>query len=138
MSIVHIHPRSSELFIVTEGTIISEMALEAGTNDDGSNRSIQTKLGPGQMTVFPQGALHTQFNPNCTPAVAVASFVSDDPGFEGIIPATFSLRDQVIVNSFGDAIPAEDLEKFKDSLPKDIFLLVEECMAQCSQNQTTH
>jgi hypothetical protein len=138
MSIVHIHPRSAELFVVTEGTIVTETVLEAGTNDDGSDRSIRLTLDAGQMTVFPQGSFHTQFNPNCTPALAVASFVSDDPGFEGIIPATFSLQDQVIVNSFGDAIPAEDLEKFKASLPEGIFLVVEECMAQCSQNQTTH
>jgi hypothetical protein len=30
------------------------------------------------MTVFPQGAIHTEFNPDCVPAAFVAAFPDED------------------------------------------------------------
>lgn len=48
------------------------------------------------MTVFPQGSTHTEWNPDCTDAVFVAGFNSDDPGVKQDAQTTFGLSDEVM------------------------------------------
>ncbi|KAL0779990.1 hypothetical protein CaCOL14_004474 [Colletotrichum acutatum] len=61
MSFLHLHPRASELLVVTSGRLITEMVPEAGVLDaSGNQRIIRADLGANQMTVFPQGSFHTQ------------------------------------------------------------------------------
>ena len=68
----HVHPRAGELIVVVEGCLFTSVAAE--------NRALHRNhtLNQYEMTVFPQGAIHTNFNPDCTPAVFVAAFPDED------------------------------------------------------------
>ena len=72
----HIHPRSSEINVVVKGSLVAEFTLENGA------RTVTNTVGTNQMTVFAQGALHTEFNPDCEDALFVAGFASEDPGVQ--------------------------------------------------------
>ena len=72
----HVHPRSSEINVVVKGSLVAEFTLENGA------RTITNTVLTNQMTVFPQGALHTEWNPDCTDALFVAGFASEDPGVQ--------------------------------------------------------
>lgn len=59
----HTHPRATELAIVVKGRMISEFVAEMFA------RKIRNEHGTYSMVVFPQGALHLEFNPYCTEMV---------------------------------------------------------------------
>ena len=132
MVATHLHPRSAELFAVVTGRVYTESVPEAGVVDsEGNPRVIRSELGPLQMTVFHQGAFHTQMNPDCKPALAVASFASEDPGAAVIAPQLFALSDDVVVNGFGGAIKAEDVDKIREAIPPGLQIMLDECRAKC-------
>ncbi|KAL2881062.1 hypothetical protein SGCOL_003721 [Colletotrichum sp. CLE4] len=132
MSFLHLHPRASELLVVTSGRLITEMVPEAGVLDaDGKQRVIRADLGPNQMTVFPQGSFHTQVNPECTPASAVVSFTSDEGGTAMVAAQLFALSDDVIETSFGSSIDGEDIDRVRQAIPKSLVLKVGECLEKC-------
>ncbi|KAF2104999.1 spherulin-1A [Rhizodiscina lignyota] len=125
----HTHPRSSEINIVIEGRL--------GTNFIGENGGplITNTLDKLQMTVFPQGALHTEFNPDCDSAIFVAGFASEDPGVQQVAQTLFSVQESVLSADLGlqgtDSINGQDIEAFKDKLPANVALGVESCLAKC-------
>jgi oxalate decarboxylase/phosphoglucose isomerase-like protein (cupin superfamily) len=132
MAALHIHPRSAELFAVLSGRVYTEMITETGVVDaNGHPRLIRTELGPKQMTVFPQGSFHAQMNPDCTPALAIAAFTSDDPGAALILPQAFAETDDFVLNAFGGAIQKEDLAKLRELMPKGALFEVDECKKRC-------
>ncbi|TQN67872.1 Spherulin-1A [Colletotrichum shisoi] len=132
MSFLHTHPRASELFAVVSGRILTEMVTEAGVvGPDGKPRVIRADLGPSQMTVFPQGAFHTQVNPECSPASVAVSFTSEEAGVGLIASQTFALSDDVIARSFGNSIAGEDIDKVRNAIPKGVAIKVDECLKKC-------
>lgn len=132
MASLHIHPRSAEIFVVLEGRVQTEMIPEGGAVDaDGKPRTIRTELSANQTTIFPQGSFHAQLNKECEPALAVAAFSSDDPGAALIVPQVFQQSDEFVLNSFGGALSAEDLAKFRAAIPQGAFFDVEECRKRC-------
>jgi mannose-6-phosphate isomerase-like protein (cupin superfamily) len=68
----HVHPRAAELNLVVEGRLFASVTAENGATHRNHT------LNKFEMTVFPQGAIHTEFNPDCTPAVFVAAFPDED------------------------------------------------------------
>jgi hypothetical protein len=68
----HVHPRAAELNLVVEGRLFGSVTAENGATHRNHT------LNKFEMTVFPQGAIHTEFNPDCTPAVFVAAFPDED------------------------------------------------------------
>ncbi|KAK4151709.1 Spherulin-1A [Chaetomidium leptoderma] len=132
MASLHIHPRAAEIFVVLAGRVYTETVPEGGVLDaDGKPRVIRTELTANQTTIFPQGSFHAQMNPDCTPALTVAAFASDDPGAALILPQAFTQTDDFVVNSFGGAISVEDLARFRDAIPQGAFFEVEECRKRC-------
>jgi hypothetical protein len=132
MSFLHIHPRASELFAVTAGNVLTEMVAEAGVMDaEGKQRVIRNELGPGMLTVFPGGSLHTQLNVECEPATFVASFTSEDPGAAFIVGQTFATSDDVIMNSFGPVFSGQDIDAIRDALPEGIEIKIDQCLETC-------
>lgn len=132
MASLHIHPRSAEIFVVLAGRVITQMIPEGGVTDaDGKPRLIRTELTANQTTIFPQGSFHAQMNPECTPAFAVAAFASDDPGAALVVPQAFEQSDDFVVNSFGGALSAEDLAKFRAAVPQGPFFDVQACRKRC-------
>ncbi|CZS93671.1 related to spherulin 1A precursor [Rhynchosporium agropyri] len=132
----HLHPRATELQIVTQGTLEVEMVPENGVfNIPGDAKSgrrvIKNTVAPFEMTPFYQGSVHTQFNPNCEDAVFIASFNSEDFGAGQIADELFSLSPNVVSAAFGDAINGADVEKFKGTIPVAIAQGVELCLKKC-------
>ena len=53
------------------------------------------------MTVFPKGATHTEFNPDCNDAVFVAGFADEDPGVEQLTQTLFNLNGDLVKADLG-------------------------------------
>jgi hypothetical protein len=122
----HIHPRSSQINVVVKGKLGTEFIAENGA------RAISGVLETFQMTVFPMGATHTEFNPDCDDAVFVAGFASEDPGVEQLAQTLFSLDPELVKADLGvDTINGEDIEEFRDRLPANVALGVESCLKKC-------
>ncbi|KAF4451420.1 Cupin [Fusarium austroafricanum] len=132
LNTLHVHPRSAELQLVVEGRLFTEMAPENGVVDsDGKRRVIKNEIGPLQMTPFYQGSVHTQFNPDCTDVIFVASFASEDFGTGLVLDQTFAFADEVVAAAFGQAVAGEDINAFREAIPTNIALGVEECLQRC-------
>ncbi|KAF2226852.1 RmlC-like cupin domain-containing protein [Elsinoe ampelina] len=127
----HVHPRSVELQIVTQGRLVTEMVPENGVLQDGKRRVIRNTLEKNQMTPFYQGSVHAQFNPDCEDASFVAAFNSEDFGAGQVPDELFALSDEVVAAAFGQAVAGEDVEKFRKAIPVSIAKGVEECLAKC-------
>ncbi|KAK4499265.1 hypothetical protein PRZ48_009778 [Zasmidium cellare] len=122
----HVHPRSSEINIIVEGRLGTEFIAENGADPK------QNTLEKYQMTVFPQGALHTEFNPDCTDAVFVAGFASEDPGVEQAAQTLFNLDPELVKADLGvEAINGQDIEAFRKMIPANVALGVESCLKKC-------
>jgi len=123
----HIHPRSSEINIIVEGRLGTMFIPENGVKPIGINY-----LDQYQMTVFPQGATHLEFNPDCTNAVFVAGFGSEDPGVEQVAQALFSLDPAVVQAALGvETINGADITTFKNRIPPNVALGVQQCLDKC-------
>ncbi|KFY83580.1 hypothetical protein V498_07961 [Pseudogymnoascus sp. VKM F-4517 (FW-2822)] len=132
----HVHLRGTELQIVTEGTIHTEMIVENGvftTAGDAKSgrRLIQNDLSVNKMTVFYQGSVHTQYNTGCKPAKFVASFNSEDPGTGSVADELFALSEDVVIAAFGQAVDGAQVDDFKGKIPVSIAKGVEECLNTC-------
>jgi hypothetical protein len=131
----HVHPRSVELQIVTKGRLTVAMAPENGVfvNNDASKgrRIITNTIGEYEMTPFYQGSVHTQFNPDCTPAIFVASFNNEDFGAGQIADELFAFNQDIVSAAFGNFIEGKDVAKFKAKIPVSIANGVEQCLKTC-------
>ena len=122
----HTHPRSSEINVVVKGSLITEFTLENGA------RSVANRLDMNQMTVFPQGAVHTEFNPGCDDALFVAGFASEDPGVQHAAQTFLGLSDDVVKAALGqDTFAGEDVDRVRHLIPANVAEGVEECLMQC-------
>ena len=123
----HVHPRSSEINVVVQGALVAEFVSENGV------APITNNLSQFQMTVFPQGALHTEFNPLCTPSIFVAGFASEDPGVQQAAQSFFSLESDIVQAALGGdgTVNGMDIDAFKGLVPKNVALGVESCLKAC-------
>jgi hypothetical protein len=125
----HTHPRSSEINVVVQGQLSTEYILENGATP------ISNTINQFQMTIFPQGAVHTEFNPTCDKAVFVAGFASEDPGVQQSAQTFFGLQDEIIRGALGvgdnAAFDGKSLDAFRDSLPPNVAQGVADCVARC-------
>ena len=125
----HTHPRSSEINVVVQGTLQTEFILENGA------RTVKNTLEKHQMTVFPQGALHTEFNPNCDDAIFVAGFASEDPGVQQAAQSFFGMDKDVVQAAIGNDFTFEgkDVGRFRGLIPENVAMGVESCLAKCKK-----
>jgi hypothetical protein len=123
----HTHPRSAEINIVVEGELGTEFITENGAT------LIKNRLSTYQMTVFPQGAIHTEWNPDCTPATFVAGFASEDPGVQQSAQRLFDMDDDLLEAVFANdfTFAGEDIDTFRSLVPANVALGVESCLAKC-------
>ena len=132
MNTFHVHPRSAELQLVVQGHLKTEMIPENGVlNDNGTRRVIKNEIGPFQMTPFYQGSIHVQFNPNCTDAIFVASFASEDFGAGQVLDEAFASSDDVVAASIGQIVAGEDIDAVRKAIPASVALGVEKCLEDC-------
>ncbi|KAI4259522.1 MAG: hypothetical protein LQ352_000709 [Teloschistes flavicans] len=123
----HTHPRSTEFNLVVQGTLQTQFTLE------NKARTIHNTLATYQMTAFPQGALHTEFNPNCEPATFVAGFASEDPGVQQIAQTFFGFDPDIVQAAVGNDFTFEgkDVGLFRSLIPENVALGVESCLKKC-------
>jgi hypothetical protein len=129
----HVHPRSVELQIVTQGRLMTEMLPENGVLDPatGKRRVIANEVKTNQMTPFYQGSVHTQFNPDCTPATFVAAFNNEDFGAGQVLDELVSFSTDVVEAAFGQVVDGANVDAFRAAIPISIAKGVEECLARC-------
>ena len=123
----HTHPRGTEFNVVVQGALQAESQLENGAPN------FQANLTQYQATVFPQGAIHTEFNPLCTESIFVAGFNSEDPGVQQVAQTFFSFRPDLVQAVLGGdgTVNGEDLEAFRATIPRNVALGVESCLRTC-------
>jgi hypothetical protein len=123
----HTHPRSAELNIAVQGRLIAEFIAENGAP------TIRNIIDTFQATVFPQGALHTEMNPDCEPATFVAGFASEDPGVQQAAQTLFDIDDDLLEAAFLSDFTFDgvDIDQFRALIPKNVALGVESCLQRC-------
>jgi hypothetical protein len=121
------HPRSAELNIIVEGVLGTEYIAENG------HTLIQNTLTKYQLTIFPQGAIHTEFNPTCENATFVAGFASEDPGVQQSAQRLFDLTDDVLDATFANdfTFDGRDIDQFREAIPANVAHGVEQCLTKC-------
>lgn len=123
----HTHPRGSEINVIVQGRLNTLFVPENDVDPIGVNL-----LDKFQMTVFPQGATHMEFNPDCDPAVFVAGFNSEDPGVEQSAQTLFELRPDVVQADLGVVtLNGESIDEFEANLPANVALGVRSCLNKC-------
>ncbi|KAF4589611.1 methylitaconate delta2-delta3-isomerase [Ophiocordyceps camponoti-floridani] len=127
MNTPHVHNRATELNVVVQGRLATNFMMENG------GRPLQNLLSRFQMAVFPQGALHMEFNPDCDDAVFVAGFNNADPGVGQMAQNLFVLRPDVVGATLGGVptINGKDIETFRGMIPANVALGVDACLDKC-------
>lgn len=123
----HIHPRSSEINFVAEGSLLTEFIGENEAN------IVRARVDQYQVTVFPKGSVHTEFNPTCGQAIFVSGFSDEDPGTLQVAQTFFGLDDDLIQATLqqGGSFAGEDIDVMRSLIPKNVALGVESCLATC-------
>ncbi|KAG4422080.1 hypothetical protein IFR04_004821 [Cadophora malorum] len=123
----HVHPRAAELNLIIEGRLFASVTAENGA------RHMNHTLSKYQMTVFPAGAVHTEFNPDCTPATFVAAFPHEDPGVGQIAELYFGLENEIVSGSAGGEVSVDgaDIDTFRKLIPANVAAGVDSCLAKC-------
>jgi hypothetical protein len=84
------------------------------------------------MAVFPQGALHLEFNPDCEDMVFIATFNNEDPGLNTPAESLFQLDDDFAALALGlEFLPGADVDKYRNLVPATIAQGVESCLKRC-------
>ncbi|KAJ7770024.1 RmlC-like cupin [Mycena metata] len=129
MNTPHTHPRATEIQFSVNGTIRTGMITENGA------RFIMTEIGPGGMTIFPQGSVHFQLNEGCEPAMFVSGFNSEDPGALQIAQRFLGLSPDIVAATLGD-IGVEEVLGLDSIIPDSVSLGTDECLKRCNLPRT--
>ncbi|OAA57746.1 spherulin-1B precursor [Cordyceps fumosorosea ARSEF 2679] len=124
MNTAHVHPRATELNVVVQGRLVTNFVLENGA------APVANTMSTFQMAVFPQGAIHQEFNPDCEEAVFVAAFPDADPGVSQVAQNFFGLRPDVVGATLGgvQTLDGKDIETFRHAIPDNIALGIDACL----------
>ncbi|KAG5990916.1 hypothetical protein E4U43_004160 [Claviceps pusilla] len=128
MNSPHVHNRATQLNFVAEGRLVTNFIEENGV------RAVANTVDKFQMAIFPQGAIHIEFNPDCEDAVFVAGFNNADPGVQTIAQNFFQLRPDVIKATLGRGVQSwdgADIESFREGIPANIALGIDACLKKC-------
>ncbi|QDS69556.1 hypothetical protein FKW77_007891 [Venturia effusa] len=128
MNTPHVHPRGNEFLTVVDGALSTGMILE-----NGFTKEITGTLNKLQGTVFPQGAIHYQFNPTCHDATFVATLNNEDAGTNSVAQGFFGLNGEVVNAALGfqSPIAGADIDKVRASIPLSLAQGVEQCLKTC-------
>ncbi|KAM0327196.1 hypothetical protein ACHAQA_006329 [Verticillium albo-atrum] len=127
MNTAHVHPRATELNVVVKGRLVTNFVIENGV------KPIENTMELYQMSVFPKGAIHQEFNPDCEDTVFVAGFNDPDPGVEQVAQAFFNLNPEVVSATLGGVttLDGKDLESFREHIPDNVALGIDACLNKC-------
>lgn len=102
--------------------------------ENGFTKEIVGTLNKLQGTIFPQGAIHYQFNPTCNDATFVATLNNEDAGTNSVAQGFFGLNGDVVNAALGfqSPIAGADIEKVRASIPLSLAQGVEQCLKTCN------
>lgn len=83
---------------MVNGTLVVQFKLENGA------KTVTDFVKTNQMTIFPQGALHTEWNPDRTGALFVAGFAGRDPGVQQEAQTCFGLATEAVGAAVGKRV----------------------------------
>lgn len=119
--------------IVLSGHLMTQTIPEFGVVDaKGKPRVIHTDLTTNMMTVFHQGAFHTQINPECEPATSITAFNSEDGGFGFIADQVFALDNDILGAQLGNVISGADIDLVRQHLPQGFGARIDACLKKCN------
>lgn len=104
----HVHPRATKYAVAVKGTTHTWMITENGAP------LIEETLTTGQMTIFPQAAVHSMMNVGCEDAQLVCSFNSEDPGTNNLANAFFDMPTNITQTVLGASV---DIQAVAGQLP---------------------
>jgi len=125
----HIHPRATELQLVTSGG-----PIQAAFIQENAVRTVQNTIPVGSATIFPKGSLHFQQNLGCEPTTFVASFDFVDPGALQAAQNFFAL-DKSVLNATLGGVGVGFLDSLQ--LPANVVLGAQECLDRCGIDRSS-
>lgn len=128
----HVHVGGTEFNIALNGTFQTFLALEPPTTNSGAPpRVVNLTMNTLQATIFPQGSPHMEFNPSCETRAFVAAFGTDDFGRTQEFEALFSVPDDVLEDSLGDALSRSQIDKVRSKIPGPVMKTIHQCKVKC-------
>lgn len=131
----HVHPRAAEFLILVEGSSVRfGSILENGLVGPGEKQEITGALSRLEMTAFPQGSMHWQFNDGCEKAVLVAALSSGNPGTNQMTNL-FQLDPAVVNATLGSpgSLNGGAVEAFGKLIPANLVQDAKSCLARCNR-----
>ncbi|CRK26412.1 hypothetical protein BN1708_014535 [Verticillium longisporum] len=115
------------LNVVVKGRLVTNFVIENGVEP------IENTMSLYQMSVFPKGAIHQEYYPDCEDTVFVAGFNDPDPGVEQVAQAFFSLNPEVVSATLGGVttLDGKDIASFREHIPDNVALGIEACLNKC-------
>lgn len=123
----HVHNRATELNIMVQGRLVTNFVIENRVDP------IENTMTQWQMSAFPQGAIHGEYNPDCEAAVFVAGFNSEDPGVSQIAQNFFKLEKQLLKATLGgvNTFDGKDIDSFREVIPANVAMGIDKCLDIC-------
>ncbi|CAF0806696.1 unnamed protein product [Rotaria sordida] len=125
MNLPHTHPRATEINFSVKGT------FQVGFKQENAADFIMNTVGPGVAAIFPQGAVHFEQNLDCTPAIFVAAFNSEDPGVLTVADAFFGALPATIVGASLGGLNIATVNDIRKSIPANPSIGIQECKKRC-------
>lgn len=122
----HIHPRATNFVVAISGTTRTFMINENGA------RTVTETLNPGQMTIFPQAAVHSMMNIGCENAQLISALSSDDAGTTNLANAFFSLPSNITDTIIGGGLSAQNIMGRVPAVGTGSNFGPAECRAACA------
>ncbi|PIN05449.1 hypothetical protein CDL12_22014 [Handroanthus impetiginosus] len=114
----HVHPRSSEVFVVMEDTLYAGFITSNRQNPNVMYKLFAMILHPGDVYVFPRGLIHFQYNVGKGNAVAFAGFNSQYPGLITLANALFGSEPPLPSDVLAKAFQLdEEVVEYLQSIP---------------------
>lgn len=146
----HLHPRAANFVTAITGNTTTWMIGENGV------RTVETILTPMKMTIFPAGSVHAMQNhgtsnqppcspfsishmltrtSDCEPALLVSALNSDDTGTTNLLPALWTMPQDIIQAAFGDAgMETQQAGRGIPPIGTGAILGSAECIKKCGIN----
>jgi len=129
MNSPHTHPRATEINFSVNTTLRGGVLVENGA------RFAEIDIAPGSATVFPQGAIHFEFNPSCESAMFVAGFNGEDPGVDQVAQRFFGLPPDIVGAALG-GLGVQQVADVAALIPDNVILGVDSCLQRCNITRT--
>jgi len=93
---------------------------------------IEETLTAGQMTIFPQAAVHSMMNVGCEDAQLICSFNSEDPGSNNLVNAFFTMPPNITQTILGAGVDIQTAAGQIPGVGTGAIAGSEQCLKACA------